>query len=192
MQSRKFTPALREIVVIAHNIRSILNVGSILRSAEGFGVRRVFLSGTTLNAENQLPHVRAKMAKELHKTALGAEEIVSHEFVPDVFELIKKMKLDGFRIVGLEQDSRAIPLPDYLCRVRPCKEFCRDNNSCRDVPCKKIALVLGEEVHGLTPKLRDTCDDLVEIPMFGQKESLNVAVATGIVLYYFTATHSAP
>ena len=176
MQSRKFTPASRKIVVIAHNIRSILNVGSILRSAEGFGVRRVFLSGTTLNAENQLPHVRAKMAKELHKTALGAEETMSYEFAPDVFDLIKKMKRDGFWVVGLEQDVRAISLPDY-----PQKDNFR-----------KIALLLGEEVHGLAQELRNLCDDLVEIPMFGQKESFNVAVATGIVLYHLTTTQSAP
>ncbi|MCL2038046.1 TrmH family RNA methyltransferase [Candidatus Saccharibacteria bacterium] len=164
MKSREFEKPRREIIVVVHNIRSVLNVGSIFRTCEGFGILRIFLSGTTLNAENQLPHVRAKMAKELHKTALGAETIVPYEFVSDVFEFIKKLKDDGFQVVGLEQDARAVPLPNYP-------------------PPTKSALLIGEEVHGLTDELRDVCDDLIEIPMFGRKESFNVSVATGIALY---------
>ncbi|MCL2280394.1 TrmH family RNA methyltransferase [Candidatus Saccharibacteria bacterium] len=178
MKSRKFKSSGHEIVVIAHNIRSIQNVGSILRTAEGFGVTKVFASGYTPNLDSGLPHVRTKMVKELHKTALGAEEIVDFRFAPDVMELIKKFRADNYRIVGLEQDERAIPLPDF--------------NFCKERPCKKIVLLLGEEVHGLTIELRDVCDALIEIPMFGQKESFNVSVATGIVLYYFTATCSSP
>ena len=195
MRSREFIQPPREIVVIVHNIRSVLNVGSIFRTCEGFGVSRIFLSGTTLNAENQLPHVRDKMAKELHKTALGAEEIVPHEFAPDIFELIKKLKKDGFRIVGLEQDERAISLPElhsasFAGLTGESKKFGMDsptksaNDDVRDFA--KIALLLGEEVNGIALELRDMCDDLVEIPMFGRKESFNVAVATGITLYQLT------
>jgi len=178
MKSRKFGSPACEIILVAHNIRSIQNVGSILRTAEGFGVTKVFASGYTPNLDSGLPHVRAKMAKELHKTALGAEEIVDFRFALDVMELIKKLRADGYRVVGLEQDECAISLPDF--------DFCKER------PCKKIALLLGEEVHGLTVELRDACDDLVEIPMFGQKESFNVSVATGIALYHFTATCSSP
>lgn len=154
----------REIIVIAHNIRSVHNVGSIFRTAEGFGVKKIYLSGTTLNSENQLPHVRTKMTKELHKTALGAEKNVPHEFTIDINELIKKLKQNGYQIVGLEQDARSTMLPKYK-------------------PRDKVALLLGEEVHGIESNLRELCDDLVEIPMFGQKESFNVSVATGIALY---------
>jgi tRNA G18 (ribose-2'-O)-methylase SpoU len=166
-----------EIVVIVHNIRSIHNVGSILRSAEGFGVKKVYLSGYTPNWHSGLPHVRNKMLRQIHKTALGAEELVSSEYVVRITTLIKKLRADDFRIVGLEQDARAIPLNEY--KLRSCKNGCKD---CKN-GAYKIALILGEEVHGLTPELRDICDDLIEIPMFGQKESFNVAVATGIALY---------
>ena len=191
MKSREFNKPTREIVVIAHNIRSVLNVGSIFRTCEGFGVSRIFLSGTTLNSENQLPHVRAKMAKELRKTALGAEEIVPHEFAPDIFELIKELKGNGFLIVGLEQDERAIPLPKYHCviagKAKQSSNTSEDGSPrcARDDDCSfsKIALLLGEEVDGIAPELRDACDDLVEIPMFGRKESFNVSVAVGIALY---------
>jgi tRNA G18 (ribose-2'-O)-methylase SpoU len=171
MKSRKFKSSGCEIVVIAHNIRSIVNVGSILRSSEGFGVKKVFATGYTPSPDHGLPHVRAKLTKEIHKTALGAEELVRFRHAPDVMELIANLRQSGFCIVGLEQDARAIPLNKY--------------NVCNDSHCKH-AIVLGEEVHGLTPELRDACDDLVEIPMFGQKESLNVAVATGIALYALT------
>jgi len=192
MRSREFIQPAHEIVVIVHNIRSVLNVGSIFRTCEGFGVSRIFLSGTTLNAENQLPHVRDKMAKELHKTALGAEEIVPHEFAPDIFELIKKLKKDGFQIVGLEQDERAISLPElhsasFAGLTGESKKSGMDsptksaNDDVRDFA--KIALLLGEEVNGIALELREMCDDLVEIPMFGRKESFNVSVAAGIILY---------
>jgi tRNA G18 (ribose-2'-O)-methylase SpoU len=177
MKSREFEPPKCEIVVIVHNIRSVLNVGAIFRSAEGFGVKKIFLSGTTLAAENSLPHVRAKMAKELHKTALGAEELVEFEYVTNLTDTIRSLSNKGYRIVGLEQDERAIPLPDYKHRsCNACDNHCKNG-------AYKIALVLGEEVHGLTPEIRTMCDDLVEIPMFGRKESFNVSVAAGIVLY---------
>jgi tRNA G18 (ribose-2'-O)-methylase SpoU len=159
-----------------HNIRSIMNVGSILRTAEGFGVARVFATGYTPHPDNGLPHVQTKLAKEIHKTALGAEKIVGFVPASDVMELIKELRADGFRIVGLEQDDRAIPLPNYHCK----------NGA------YKMALLIGEEVYGLTPSLCDICDNLIEIPMFGQKESFNVSVATGIVLYHLTATQSTP
>jgi len=156
-----------EIVIIAHNIRSVLNLGSIFRTAEGFGVRKIYLSGYTPNWHSNLPHVRQKMSKQIHKTALGAEEIVVSEYVPDLIAKIAEQKKDGWRIVGLEQDARAILLPDYK-------------------PSGKIALLLGEEVGGIENQLRQLCDDLIEIPMRGQKESFNVAVATGVALYDLT------
>ena len=162
-----------EIVLIAHNIRSIHNLGSIFRTAEGFGVCKIYLSGYTPSPNSGLPHVRAKIAGQLHKTALGAENIVPHENNLASEALFKKLRADGYKIVGLEQDERAIKLSDYK-------------------PSSKVALLLGEEVHGITPELRDLCDELIEIPMYGKKESFNVAVATGIALYHLTTTASAP
>ena len=173
MKSRVFTKPNREVVVVAHNIRSVQNVGSILRTADCLGIEQVYASGYTPNLTTRtdgsnlplLPHVRDKLRRELHRSALGAEETVSFDYVNDVMALIDKLRANGFTVVGLEQNERSIALPDYS-------------------PSGKVALLLGEEVHGLTSELIDKCDTLVEIPMFGTKESYNVAVATGIALYH--------
>ena len=173
MRSREFAKPNREIIVIAHNIRSVQNVGSILRTADCLGVQKVYASGYTPNLQRQtdgsnlplLPHVRDKLRRELHRSALGAEELVLFEYSDDVIALFDRLRADGFTVVGLEQNERSVALLDYS-------------------PSGKVALLLGEEVHGLTNELIDKCDTLVEIPMFGTKESYNVAVATGIALYH--------
>lgn len=153
-----------QIVVIAHNIRSLYNLGSMFRTTEGFGVSKVYLSGYTAELTDALPHIRDKNLKQLHKTALGAEDLVPYENSKNIELLISSLKEQGFRIVGLEQDPRSQVLDEYI-------------------PSDKLALLLGEEVQGITPDLRGLCDDLIEIPMRGQKESFNVSVATGIALY---------
>lgn len=158
-----------EIVVLAHNIRSTHNVGAIFRSADGFGVSQIILSGYSpypvVKNDPRLPHLREKIARDIHKTALGAEMTVPFDYSDDLIGTCRQLKSQGYRIVGLEQDRRAVLLPDY-------------------VPAGKIALLLGEEVHGIESEFRDLCDDLVEIPMQGSKESFNVSVATGIMLYH--------
>lgn len=164
---------MTEIIVIVHNIRSTHNVGSIFRTSEGFGVSRIILSGYTpypkLPSDTRLPHIADKLTAQIHKTALGAEEMVPFEYQndPDVHSL----KAAGYRIVGLEQDERSVMIHDYEAHG-------------------KIALLLGEEVEGLKPELRAACDDLIEIPMHGRKESFNVSVATGIALYELTRPRS--
>lgn len=160
-----------EIIVIAHNIRSTHNVGAIFRTAEGFGVSKIILSGyspyPSLARDTRLPHIHRKLTDQIHKTALGAETIVPFEYqeTPD----IESLRQAGYRIVGLEQDERSVILPGYTAP-------------------QKLALLLGEEVEGITSDLRSVCDDLIEIPMAGQKESFNVSVATGIALYALTCT----
>lgn len=155
-----------EIIVIAHNIRSTHNIGAIFRTCEGFGVDRIIISGYSpypkLPNDTRLPHIAEKLTAQIHKTALDAEMIVPFEYqeIPD-FESLKQQ---GYRVVGLEQDKRSVMLNDYS---KP----------------DKIALLLGEEVNGITDEMRAECDDLIEIPMFGQKESFNVSVAAGIALY---------
>ena len=155
-----------EIILLAHNIRSTHNIGAIFRTAEGFGVRKIILSGYTpypiLEKDSRLPHISEKLTSQIHKTALGAETIVPFEYQENLnFSSLRK---DGYRIVGLEQDASSIMLPNYTSP-------------------QKIALLLGEEVEGIDTDLRKECDDLIEIPMEGQKESFNVSVATGIALY---------
>ena len=160
-----------EIIVIAHNIRSTHNIGPVFRTAEGFGVQKIIISGyspyPTQSNDTRLPHIAEKLTKQIHKTALGAETIVPFEYQesPDIIQL----QLDGYTIVGLEQDQRSVLLPDYR-------------------PPQKIALLLGEEVHGITDAMRDLCDNLIEIPMKGKKESFNVSVAAGIALYHLVTT----
>lgn len=162
-----------EIIVIAHNIRSTHNVGAIFRTAEGFGVHSIILSGytpypkptATGSNDSRLPHIAEKLHQQIHKTALGAEEIVPFEYqeVPD-FEALRRT---GYRIVGLEQAEHSINLPDYTTP-------------------EKVALLLGEEVHGINDHLLEQCDDIIEIPMRGEKESFNVSVAAGIALYHLS------
>ncbi len=158
--------AMPEIIVIAHNIRSTHNIGSIFRTAEGFGVSKIILSGytpyPTLSHDTRLPHISDKLTTQIHKTALGAETMVPFEY--SELPPLAQLRQQNFRIIGLEQDTRSILLTDF---VAP----------------DKIALLIGEEVEGITTNLRAQCDDLIEIPMVGKKESFNVSVATGIALY---------
>ena len=155
-----------EIIVIAHNIRSAHNVGAIFRTCDGFGVSRLILSGYTPYprhiGDSRLPHVSEKLTVQMHKSALGAERLVPFEYQsrPDFASL----RREGFIIAGLEQDERSVMLPDFH-------------------PPEKIALLLGEEVRGLTDELKDECGVLLEIPMRGKTESFNVSVAAGIALY---------
>jgi len=157
-----------EIVLIAHNIRSAHNVGSILRTAEGFGVKKIYLTGYTPQWFSGLPHIKEKVLSRIHKTALGAEEMLDIEHHDNIEKLLLELK-KTHRLVGLEQDKKSISLQNY-----------RDHLA---TPYPPVALLLGEEVHGITPELRNLCDDLVEIPMYGRKESFNISVATGIALY---------
>jgi len=154
-----------EITLVLHNIRSIHNVGSILRSAEGFGVTNIVCSGytpyPTLENDSRLPHIRDKITTGIHKTALGAEEMlqISH------FETLDEwLAQNSLLIVALEQTSDSVTPRQF----RAPAEF---------------ALLLGEEVHGIEPQYLERCEAAIEIPMRGKKESFNVSVATGIALY---------
>jgi 23S rRNA (guanosine2251-2'-O)-methyltransferase len=109
-----------------------------------------------------LPHIREKLTSQIHKTALGAEKTVPFEY-SEVLDL-QRFKDEGYTIIALEQNSRSINLNEYK---KP----------------EKIALLIGEEVHGIEQKYIELCDDIIEIPMKGKKESFNVSVATGIALY---------
>lgn len=155
-----------EIIVIAHNIRSTHNVGAIFRTAEGFGVTKIILSGytpyPTLASDTRLPHISTKLTNQIHKTALGAEGIVPFEYHETLN--LSALKSAGYRIVALEQAPNSTPITTYKAP-------------------EKIALLLGEEVEGITKDLLAQCDDILEIPMIGKKESFNVSVAAGIALY---------
>lgn len=156
-------------MVIAHNIRSVHNVGSILRTADGLGVAKVYLTGYTPYPaqpdDPRPPHIRDKLTKQLHKTALGAEQTVATEYYERPITLIQKLKKQGYLLIGLEQAASSVDIRSYQPKS------------------SRLALLLGEEVHGITAELLKLCDDVIEIPMLGHKESLNVSVAAGISIY---------
>ncbi|HKU18514.1 MAG TPA: TrmH family RNA methyltransferase [Candidatus Saccharimonadales bacterium] len=160
---------MREIILIAHNLRSCHNVGSLLRTAEGLGVRKVILSGYTpcpsYTGDHRLPHEVAKIAKQIHKTALGAEDTVPWEYHADILPVLAKLKKNGYCVAVVEQAKRARQLPGYRSP-------------------KKIALLVGREVEGVEPEVLTTCDLVLEIPMLGRKESFNVVQAAAMALYH--------
>ena len=168
-----------QIILSLHNIRSCYNVGAILRSAEGFGVKKVILSGYTprVHDASLLPHLRAKLDKEIHKTALGAEDMLDIYASSDIISELQNLKNDGWQILGLENHTDASPL--YTLNSADFTKHLSD----------KVILILGEEVNGIDYSLYDIIDLFVEIPMFGRKESFNVSVATGIALYELSLKH---
>lgn len=157
---------MTEIIVLAHNIRSAHNIGSLFRTADGFGVQKIIISGyspyPTMPDDERLPHIREKITKDIHKTALGAENTVPFRRIDE--PPLHELKAQGYHILALEQSTKSTYIHDYS-------------------PPKKIALLLGEEVSGITADLLNRCDDIVEIPMKGTKESFNVSVAAAIALY---------
>lgn len=150
---------MKEINIILHNIRSTHNVGSIFRSADAFNVTKIYLTGYTPSPLDRFGRVQ----KDIAKTALGAESCVAWE-QSDIRTLIETLRADGFTIASIEQDSRAQSLYTYK-------------------PQTKIAIILGNEVRGVSKQIRDKSDVIIEIPMLGQKESLNVSVSAGITLF---------
>ena len=160
---------MREIVLVAHNLRSCHNVGSLLRTAEGLDVDKVILSGYTpypqTDSDRRMPHEAAKLAKQIHKTALGAEEMVKWSHHAELLPVLAKLKKDGYIIAALEQTDDSRELPKYH-------------------PPEKIAIIVGREVEGIEPEILEACDLSLEIPMFGKKESYNVVQAAAMALYH--------
>lgn len=162
-----------ELVLVLDNIRSTYNVGAILRTAEGFGVARVIMSGYTprVHDADLLPHLRDKLDREIHKTALGAEDMLDVYSCGDIMTELMRLKSEGYQIVGLENNID----DDRLYRL--------DDKHLLERLVDKVVLILGEEVHGINYSLHDVIDLFVEIPMRGQKESFNVSVAAGIAMW---------
>lgn len=149
-----------ETAVLLHNIRSAHNVGSIFRTADGAGVTRMFLSGyTALPLDDQ-----GKTHKDILKTALGAEKALPWEFERSPHVIIDRLKNEGWQIVGLELDDRAVDYRTFSLNA-------------------PTLFILGNEVEGIPEDIREKCNVLLEIPMRGTKESLNVSVAAGVLLF---------
>jgi tRNA G18 (ribose-2'-O)-methylase SpoU len=157
------------ISLILQDIRSCHNVGSLLRTAEGIGVKHVYLTGYTpypiAPDDERLPHIREKLARQIHKTALGAEETQSWSHHDNVETVFASLKASQTQLVALEQNSNSVPLPEF-----------KTNND--------VAVLLGREVEGIDARLLSVCDTVLEIPMVGQKESFNVVQAAAMTLYH--------
>ncbi len=150
----------RDVRILLHNIRSAHNVGAIFRTSDAIGVSQVYLSGYTPQPLDKF----GRPVKEIAKTALGAELSIPWEGVKNPTRLIMKLKTEGFAIVAIEQDARAI---DY-------KSF---------TPSDRTLVLVGNEVRGLSKAMMAYADTIIDIPMVGKKESLNVSVAYGVAMF---------
>lgn len=159
----------RKIIVIAHDIRSAHNVGSLLRTCEGLGVEYVYLTGYTPyphmpKNDTRLPHIALKLTKSINKTALGADETQKWEHRESIDLLLESLQSSGFEIIALEQSPKSIPINHYK------------------MP-DKVVILIGREVEGIDSDLLNKIETHIEIPMYGKKESFNVIQATAMVLY---------
>lgn len=159
---------MSRIALIAHNLRSTHNVGSLFRTAEGLGVAKLWLTGYTphpaTEADERLPHIVDKLTNQIHKTALGTEKMLEWAYETDIESVVNKLRRDGYTIAAIEQFSGSIPLHTY--------------NANED-----IAVIIGREVEGIEPEVLALCDVILEIPMDGRKESFNVVQAASMALY---------
>lgn len=164
-----------QISVVLYNIRSVYNVGAILRTAEGLGIAEAVFSGYTPRYDDAglLPHLREKLNRQIEKSALGAEKMVPQEAVEDLSAWLAAKRAEGWTVIGLENNLA----PEEMAR--------RWVLGADDEPAglEKVVLVLGEEVNGIPAEVRREMDFFLEIPMRGRKESFNVSVATGIALW---------
>jgi len=148
------TPMSTPVAVLLDNVRSMYNVGAFFRAADGVGLEKLYLCGITAHPPK----------KAISKTALGAEETVAWEHDWDAVQIVERLRGSGFQIAAIETGAQAVDLFEWRPRFPVCVMF-------------------GHEVDGLRPELLEMAEVHVRIPMLGQKESLNVATAGGVVLY---------
>jgi len=144
------------IIVVLDNVRSLNNIGSIFRTADAFRLEAIYLCGICATP----PH------KEIHKTALGAEDTVHWEYFSETQTAVEKLKKEKYVLVAVEQTEKSIMLEEYPIDDQ-----------------KRYALLFGNEVKGVEQEIINQCDESVEIPQFGTKHSFNVSVSAGIVLW---------
>lgn len=150
----------KEFYVICDNIRSLENIGSIFRTSDALGVSKIYLCGIS----GKVPAWETGLHKKIAKTALGAEKTVLFEYCKDTVRLIDKLKKEKVQIVALEQDKKAISYEKFN-------------------PKFPLALIVGNEVKGVSKKVLKKADKIIFLPMRGKKESLNVSVAFGVAGY---------
>ena len=148
--------AKRKVVLVLDNIRSLNNIGSVFRSADAFLCERICLCGITATP----PH------REIHKTALGAEDTVSWQHYPETTTAVSELLENGYRVIAIEQAEGCIPLDTLQLSAH-----------------EKVAYIFGHEIDGVSDEVLALVNEAVEIPQFGTKHSINISVCTGIVLW---------
>lgn len=146
------------LVVVLDNVRSLHNVGSVFRTGDAFRVERIMLCGITATPPSA----------EIHKTALGAEDVVEWQYFASTMDAVAALRSEGFKVFAIEQCEGSVALQDFVAEL-----------GCR------YAVVLGNEVKGVQQEVVDVSDGAIEIPQFGTKHSLNVSVTAGMVIWEF-------
>ena len=146
------------LIIVLDNVRSLNNIGSVFRTADAFLIEKIYLCGITASP----PH------KDIHKTALGATENVLWEYVNSTADIVQKLQTEGVSVWPIEQTEDSTSLDIF-----------------QPEPNKSYAFVLGNEVRGVSQEVIDICNKALEIPQFGTKHSLNISVATGLVIWDF-------
>lgn len=150
--------ANRRVAIVLDNVRSALNVGSVFRTADAFGIHKLYLCGITATPPN----------RDIHKTALGAQESVSWEYFADTEACLAQLKTEGFQLAAIEQTDNKIMLHEFV-----------PEDSAR------YAFVFGNEATGVSDGAIAAADFALEIPQFGTKHSFNIAVTAGIVMWHY-------
>jgi 23S rRNA (guanosine2251-2'-O)-methyltransferase len=143
------------ITIVLDNVRSALNVGSVFRTSDAFLIENIILCGITATPPN----------KEIRKAALGSTDSVNWKYIKNTTDAVKQLIKDGYHVVGIEQADKSTKLNEF------------------ELPKKPIAIILGNEVNGVDQQAIDLCNEVIEIPQFGTKHSLNIAVTSGIVIW---------
>ena len=144
------------LIMVLDNIRSLHNVGSVLRTADAFRIEAVYMCGITATPPSP----------EIHKTALGAEDSVRWQYYPDTLHAVRELQAQGYTVLAVEQVEGSLKLGHFSF-----------------TPGKRYALVMGNEVKGVQQTVVDACDQALEIPQYGTKHSMNVSVTAGIVIW---------
>ena len=161
----------KEIHILLHNIRSVYNVGAIFRTADAVGVSKIYLTGYTPSPVDRFGQPRG----DFTKCALGAEKTVAWEYAKTPAKILARAKIEGFKIISVEQSANSV---DYKTL-----RFGKDAKNGTKNSSTKALIIFGTEVSGISPAILKKSDVIAEIPMRGKKESLNVSVSAGIVLF---------
>ncbi len=144
------------VVLLLDNVRSLNNVGSVFRTSDAFRIEKIYLCGITATPPN----------REIHKTALGAEDSVDWEYSKDTLPVVAGLKVQGYKVYAVEQAENSISLENFSLS-----------------PEEKYALIFGNEVKGVQQEIIDEAEGCIEIPQYGTKHSFNISVSAGIVLW---------